>query len=475
MERFTLVNVSDASIALRSFFGTYVNASAEGLAVAVAEEASAKDAFHVYGEGYRTTFRTPSGSHLYAGEDGSVFIGSTETSAELKSAVAHRMTSKYFAVEHHPDGTCSLRSASGTYLSVVLASRRDEGPPRREAVKFTDGARADSLIQYKFISTTMAPQVNPKKVSCAAGQPWPYKGLLQANMPIFQAMAPRDTWEERWNQIFANKANPCAASIRMSMNLPSKDHGFGSAMNNYANEALVGMYSGEQVAICRPEGARDIWDENFVDPGLPVCTSCSAPRLNDPAVWCSGAKASMQMAKSMPEMLEGVKRFIYWRLFKLRPGLSDAASKMQGKLGILHEPYVGVHIRRGDKLRESGFFRETKDFATIAEQLCDAMGARKIFVASDDPKALTEMRTLVRSDLFVQGQPPMTKSEYAERGALEKHMETVLLLDIVLLIRANAYVGTASSNVDRFVYFQRDPRTQSISLDEGGDYLYRSC
>jgi hypothetical protein len=476
MERFTTVNLSSTEIALRSFFGTYINASVEGLVLANANNATAREAFQISGEGDRTTFRTPSGSHLYAGVDGSVWIGDVETSSKLKEAVANGVTSKDFRVEAHLDGTLSLRSTSGTYLSVVLAIRSISSSQVQEAAGLGDGS-SDSFIRYKFISTTVAPrQTDPDKVSCMAGQPWPYKGLILKHMPVFEALPSPDHWEDRWSRITAANSDPCASRIRLSMNLASKDHGFGSAMNNFANEAFVGMYSGEPVAICRPPGVRDIWAENYVDPGLPVCDSCTASELSEPAVWCSGAKASMQMASSLPVILEGVKRFMYWKLFNLNPAISEAASKMQGKLGILHEPYVGVHIRRGDKLRESGFFRQTKDFAAIAEQLCDAMGARKIFVASDDPKALTEMRTLVRSDLFVQGQPPLTELEYAQRGEnLEKHTETVLLFDVVLLIRANAYVGTASSNVDRFVYFQRDPRTQSVSLDDGGDYLYRSC
>lgn len=249
-------------------------------------------------------------------------------------------------------------------------------------------------------------------------------------------------------------------------------------MNNFVNEVLVSMYSGMPITLCSPPGTRDVWSDSFLNPGLPRCSDCRLPppdQTDTPMVWCSGANASMALARSHPDALEGIKRFLYKQLFQLRPETAASATALQLKLGILYEPYVGVHIRRGDKLREAGFFRQPQAFAKYAIQLCDAMSARKVFVASDDPQAVYDFRRHMRSDIQVVAQPPQRPEEYAERGDIDKHTQQVLINDVLLLIRANAHVGTASSSLDRWVWFQRDPKTQSISLDDGGSFIFRSC
>merc|ERR1712207_17376 len=86
----------------------------------------------------------------------------------------------------------------------------------------------------------------------------------------------------------------------------------------------------------------------------------------------------------MGATLVALKRFLYKKLFVLRPELQADLSELQAELGLTHDPYVGVHIRRGDKRAESGFFRQTKDFAVEAFRLCEAIGAKKVFLASDN-------------------------------------------------------------------------------------------
>jgi len=51
----------------------------------------------------------------------------------------------------------------------------------------------------------------------------------------------------------------------------------------------------------------------------------------------------------------------------------------------------------------------------------------------------------------------------------EEDEEKSLLIDVTGLVRAAGFIGTASSNVDKFVFFQRDPTASSVSLDEGGN------
>jgi hypothetical protein len=337
---------------------------------------------------------------------------------------------------------------------------------------------AHPKVDYKPVVTTFPPY-QPTRVPCPKGEQFAPAYLLNPYVPPFSALPPADQWESIWQKITNNATKDfCATTIQGVVRLPSPHHGFGSSMNNFVNEVLVAMYSQTPMTLCSPPGVRDLWAEHFVDPGLSHCSMCFPPppeATSAPMVFASGAQASMSLAAVANETLVGIKRFIYKKLFKLSPETDAAVTELQRKLGILDEPYVALHIRRGDKLRESSLFRTSADFASYATKLCDAMGAKKVYVASDDPLAAAEVRQFMPKAIQVVAQPPETPLEYGERGFLDLHTENVLMNDVALLIRANAYVGTASSGLDRWVWFQRDPNTQSISLDDGGDYLRRSC
>jgi hypothetical protein len=51
----------------------------------------------------------------------------------------------------------------------------------------------------------------------------------------------------------------------------------------------------------------------------------------------------------------------------------------------------------------------------------------------------------------------------------EEEEEKNVLTDVTALVRSTGFIGTASSNIDRLVYFQRDPSKATLSLDEGGN------
>jgi hypothetical protein len=348
----------------------------------------------------------------------------------------------------------------------------------------------DYIGSHKWISTTRAPQeTNIQKVACMKGHPFVWSNLIPKEVPAFNGLPPR----ERWGQIFDisfidQPADPCATPVMATMPLGEAKRGFGSDMNNFVNEALVAMYTGRPFSICAPEGIRNLWAENFVDPGLHRCSTCVLPKsIEDvsPGAWAAGAQTSVAEVGASSERafrLVDIKRFLYKKLFVLRPEVQSALEQLQEELGLTHEPYVGVHIRRGDKRAESGFFRTTEDFAFEAQRLCHALGIKKVFLASDDSSEfeylrgnMTQLSDSSTELIQVVEQPRLAARTYAQRGALKQSAEQVLINDIMLLIRADAYVGTSSSNLDRFVWFQRDPTTQSVSLDDGGDYLYRSC
>jgi hypothetical protein len=486
-ENFRMIRLRHDSIALQTYHHTYVTANPDGLLTAnPADDLGKNGIFQIESvEENKVALKTAFGKYVTAQENGTVYAdGGTLSGWEA------------FKIVKQEDGYIALRSFHDTYLTTAVAFIGDAGAWNlREAgvsgveltaAGYTEqelkeaGFKSDEVHQYEFLTTTEAPkEESADKVACMQGQTWEYSGL-PANVgldPEMVELPGRGQWEAIWDSLMAN-ATTCDTPFQATMQLADDSHGFGSNMNNFVNELLVAMYTGRPITLCSPVVLRNLWSENFHNPGLPKCGRCSPPPKDptriEPMLWMHGAATSMVQAGRHPDALEGLKRFLYRKVFALRPRLEDLVRDLRDKLG-LNDKYVGVHIRRGDKEQEAGFFRVTSEFVANARELCRAIGATRIFLASDDSDQFDKFRAMLPVDIDLVQQPRLAPDSYAERGAIDGGAETVLLMDLALLIRADGYVGTASSNLDRFIWFQRDPATQSISLDDGGSFLYRSC
>lgn len=486
-ETFRMIRLRHDAVALQTYHHTYVTANSDGLMLANQADLDKDGIFHIESvENNKVALKTSFGKYVTAQENGTVYADGTTLSGW-----------EAFEVVTAEDGDIALRTFHNTYLTTAVSfigdagawNLREAGVSAAEltAAGYTEkelkqaGYKSKEVHRYGFLSTTAAPkEENQDKVACMQSQAWKYTDTLPMNVgmdPEQVVLPDRQQWDEIWDGLMSNSSG-CDAPLKATMQLADGSHGFGSDMNNFVNELLVAMYTGRPITLCSPIVLRNLWSENFLNPGLPRCTSCSPPPKDlthvEPMLWMHGAATSMIQAGRHPNLLEGLKRFLYRKAFALRPSMENLVMDLVQQLG-LNDKYVGVHIRRGDKRQEAGFFRITAEFVANARDLCQAIGARRIFLASDDADEFDKFRAMLPVDIDLVQQPRLAPETYAERGALDGGAETVLLMDLALLIRADGYVGTASSNLDRFIWFQRDPATQSISLDDGGSFLYRSC
>mmetsp|Transcript_47083 Transcript_47083/g.131325 ORF Transcript_47083/g.131325 Transcript_47083/m.131325 type:complete len:427 (-) Transcript_47083:107-1387(-) len=354
---------------------------------------------------------------------------------------------------------------------AAAAGAGDAAHADTEAELGRSGAVKAAMPAYEFVETTRAPGY-PKGVFVPCK-----RGTRCQHVPEwarFAGWVHQDLWEEMWANLTSSA--DCDSKVLANFRYgKGGERGFGSSMNNFVNEALVSVTAGLPFVLCAPEGVRDVWAESFEDTGLPRCSRCHAEADYSTGTWLAGAGTSCLQAAENPQMLEDMKRFLYRKLFKLKPSVREALRRLKDKLGLEGQRYVGVHLRRGDKAFESGSFRSTRDFAEMARLLCDAVGAKKVFLASDDASELHKLRTHMPEDYEVVEQPRLPPESYAVRTVLGASAARNVVLDVEMLIDADAYVGTASSNLDRFVWFQRDPSRQSVSLDDAGDFLLRNC
>ncbi|CAM9799642.1 unnamed protein product, partial [Laminaria digitata] len=160
-------------------------------------------------------------------------------------------------------------------------------------------------------------------------------------------------------------------------------------------------------------------------------------------------------------------------------------------------PFLGIHIRRGDKIKEAKavavevwltreYLKAAVDFFEEESSPTGVDGIKAIWVASDDPGVVDEVRTLAPSYFpNVSSEAIAYVANGVTGGANTTGVETLtkqeeygsfvyILADLEKLAAAELFVGTFSSNVGRFVVVLREglgkPRNSSISLDQKSWY-----
>jgi hypothetical protein len=155
------------------------------------------------------------------------------------------------------------------------------------------------------------------------------------------------------------------------------------------------------------------------------------------------------------------------------------------------KPYLGIHVRRGDKLIIEAKYHPIESYMEEAVKYYDSefttLGVNDIeaiWIASDDSTVIDEVRSIcvnyfpnVRNESISfasnginGGLKTTTDVRTHTRGA--GYAEFVYIMsDIEQLVESDLFVGTMSSNVGRLVEVLRDgmgkPRNSSVSLDWG--------
>jgi len=305
---------------------------------------------------------------------------------------------------------------------------------------------------------------------------------------------PRERWEAVFNFIVAGRRQPgdyrpsyiCEDASRPLVFATARINpfGFGSRMNNFANEVLWAMWAGAPLVLCARAGAHDSWPTYFDPVDFARCSDCG----DAPSVFASGSCAGAFASRSLDEASVGdLKRFVYSKVFRFNSRVMERRSALLESLAITGAPYVGVHMRRGDKINETlagqpGRYIGVEVFAKEVRKQCHALGrqACAVYVASDWSAARGELQEQL-PEMVVVSQGRLSPELYKVRNddwedeAAKDAEEASFVLDLSMLTHASVFIGTATSNVGRFVYFLRPGNATSISLDCGGSFLMLNC
>jgi len=273
-------------------------------------------------------------------------------------------------------------------------------------------------------------------------------------------------------------------------------------MNTFADELLLAVYRGRSFSLCKSSKDRFVdraWSPHFKNiANFSMCASLKGFCEHGNS-WDSlhvANNLALRLTRFDREYLEDLQRFLYPYIFTLAEGTQQRIDQRLKSAGlVVGEPYVAVHVRRGDKT--SGIHRESEgievDSYTDSARPFLALGGERgsvslqglllrelraanasvVYVASDDGGAVEEISMELGRRIRVVQQPRGSESSYRSRGYEAEEDIMGLLSDVEALRRASAFIGTASSNVGRLVYFLRPKGSVSISLDKKGNWMWR--
>lgn len=304
----------------------------------------------------------------------------------------------------------------------------------------------------------------------------------------------------------------CASDVPLTAN----KWGFGSKINNLVNVLWVAVYLGASVSWRLPDPFLQPWSEHFDNKiGLSVHVCSADPRdwVHYTRLYVDSRMWSEKLTAVDGQYMADLKRFITGQLWTLKAATLSRINDRLAAAGLQEgKPYIGVHIRHGDKGEEAELLPVAEYANSVLAQAAQRSflqirantsaawdpftmtslatrikhAARRanldtVYLASDDPSALRGL-TVALGD-----QAPLRVLQAPEAGRQECNLGATgkecpfdeedslisLLTDVEALRRSSTFIGTASSNLGRLVYFLRASDQPSVSLDDGGDFMLR--
>jgi len=291
--------------------------------------------------------------------------------------------------------------------------------------------------------------------------------------------------------------NTCAADVELKILWT----GFGSKITNLMNQIGLAIYGRFSVTLGHKSFFMDQWKSLFKQT-LPICNTTFIQQKKTPTLphyqATMGTHFFRSLAKVDQKFVVNFKRAIYSKFYQLNDETNARITQHLQNVGLFSETkYIGVHLRRGDKYKEakpvpydiygseikenakqlvrasanlySHYIEVSKRVKLAIEEQSDL---KTIYLATDDAQAKKAMLSILGEGYKILGAQAKTWNGNTNSYASDDYMLNVLA-DVEALRRSHVFIGTASSNFGRLVYFLRHPKKKSISLDRSGDWLHK--
>lgn len=175
-------------------------------------------------------------------------------------------------------------------------------------------------------------------------------------------------------------------------------------------------------------------------------------------------------------------RYVFSWVFRLRP---DIQRQIDSKSIKIQQPYIGVHVRWGDKVGERAGPKESSKIPLQQYSdwiRCYGNGVKTVFVASDDYRAVRELRQLLGTDFTVFTLTDPTKRgfsivEYHGHGDDFKLRESVdMWTDMSMLAQSTHALVNMESSIGKTVHLMRLGKPANTTINMMNTYRKsKSC
>lgn len=329
---------------------------------------------------------------------------------------------------------------------------------------------------------------------------------LRSTAPDLTAVTNATNLEKKKGYPSRNIIDPNSLSINTADDACSSDiivqtlnFGFGCKVNSFMNQILLAAYGHHTVALSGRHPFMKQWKAHFKDT-LPYCDSKITQTASASGGFFKG------LSKVDPKFATDMKRAVYKKIYQLKDDSQNRVEETLKKLGFSEEvKMIGVHMRRGDKIKESPpiddetYANEIQQSSTIGDLYKESdhiwskqdlelyyskkaqlvkleadkhPDVKTVYLASDDVLARDALKRILGDTYNIIGTSAQAWDE-GENKQMYSDTDILfnLLTDVEALKRSEVFLGTGSSNLGRTVYFLRDENKKSVSLDE--DWLTR--
>ena len=146
------------------------------------------------------------------------------------------------------------------------------------------------------------------------------------------------------------------------------------------------------------------------------------------------------------------------QIYILNPKTKDLIKQRIRELEI-PDDYIGVHIRRGDKItsKEMNYIHNQKYVKAIVDH---KMLSNNIYIATDDTGVINSLKTELESLGFIvyynlqNDSKGFDEAVFNQTAKQHRYKETInVLLDMEILTHSKFFIGTYTSNLSRVVPF----------------------
>lgn len=277
--------------------------------------------------------------------------------------------------------------------------------------------------------------------------------------------------------------DPCKADMMLGFNEQNPQSGFGSKVFTFMSQLALAQYGKFSVAMWSPSAGKfdETW-KSFFETSVPVCNHTDRSGMKYHGLEEDTRMFFKHLGTKDSEYVTKLKHAVHEKNYVYTPDTKQKIEETLKEVG-LPEQYIGVHIRHGDKVTggEGAGYISNEKYAEAIKKAIDLKAKegqriQTVWLATEDPTSAGVIQKALGSEYKIMRLQDTTihknrwKNDAKEKYYPESESMYNVLTDIEALRRAETFIGTATSNFGRLVYFLREPGSDSISLEHNWNY-----